>query len=88
MSLHPKPIGEIPEETRRIAQTAFPKGNLYMKMRDELGTFYRDEDFEKLYPTTLGLACDDKLHNVVLDFPFDRRSRLVLPDQMSQAQRY
>ena len=29
MSLHPKPIGEIPEETRRIAQTAFPKGNLY-----------------------------------------------------------
>ena len=50
MSLHPKPIGEIPEETRRIAQTAFPKGNLYMKMRDELGTFYRDEDFEKLYP--------------------------------------
>jgi transposase len=50
MSLHPKPIGEIPEETRRIAQAAFPKGNLYMKMRDELGTFYRDEDFEKLYP--------------------------------------
>jgi transposase len=50
MSLHPKPIGEIPEETRRIAQTAFPKGNLYMKMRDELGTFYQDEDFEKLYP--------------------------------------
>jgi hypothetical protein len=25
MSLHPKPIGEIPEETRRIAQAAFPK---------------------------------------------------------------
>jgi hypothetical protein len=39
MSLHPKPIGEIPEETRRIAQAAFPKGNLYMKMRDELARF-------------------------------------------------
>jgi transposase len=51
MSLHPKPIGEIPEETRRIAQAAFPKGNLYMKMRDELGTFYRDEDFEMLFPS-------------------------------------
>src|SRR5206468_11741559 len=50
MSLHPKPIGEIPEDTRRIAQAAFPKRNLYMKMRDELGTFYQDEDFEKLFP--------------------------------------
>jgi transposase len=41
MSLHPKPIGEIPEETKRIAQAAFPKGNPYMKMRDELGLFYK-----------------------------------------------
>jgi transposase len=50
MSLHPEPIGEIPEETKRIAEAAFPKGNIYMKMRGELGTFYCDEDFEKLFP--------------------------------------
>jgi hypothetical protein len=28
----------IPEETKRVAQAAFPKGSLAMRMRDELGT--------------------------------------------------
>lgn len=51
MSLHPESIAVIPEETTRIARAAFPKGNLYMKMRDELGTFYKDEDFTDLFPT-------------------------------------
>ena len=50
MSMHPEPVGSIPEETVRVAKAAFPKGNPYMKMRDELGTFYQDEDFEKLSP--------------------------------------
>jgi transposase len=50
MSLHPEPIGSIPEETARVAKAAFPKGNPYMKMRDEFGTFYQDEDFENLFP--------------------------------------
>jgi transposase len=51
MLLHPEPIGEIPEETVRVAKAAFTKGNLYMMMRDELGTFYQDEDFASLFPT-------------------------------------
>ena len=50
MSLHCQPIGHIPEETVRVARAAFPKSNLYMKMRDELGTFYEDHDFEDLFP--------------------------------------
>ena len=50
MSLHPEPIGAIPGETVSVAKAAFPKGNIYMKMRDELGAFYQDEDFEKLFP--------------------------------------
>lgn len=50
MSLHSQPIGEIPEETVRIARAAFPKKNIYMQMRDELGTFYEDEDFQALFP--------------------------------------
>jgi len=50
MSLHPQGIGEVPEETAEIAQAAFPKGNLYMRMRDELGNVYRDEDFADLFP--------------------------------------
>lgn len=49
MSLQPKPIGKIPEETIRIAQAAFPKGNLYMRMRDRLGVFYQDEQFSDLF---------------------------------------
>ncbi len=50
MSLQPEAIPPIPEETVRVARAAFPKGNLYMRLRDELGTFYRDQDFSALYP--------------------------------------
>ena len=50
MSLHSQAIGEIPEQTKRVAKAAFPRGNLYLKMRDELGTFYEDEDFKDLFP--------------------------------------
>lgn len=49
MSLNPEAIGEIPQQTQRIAKAAFPRGNQYMKMRDELGTFYEDEDFKELF---------------------------------------
>jgi transposase len=49
MSMHPQPIGLVPEETARVARAAFPKGNLYMQMRDALGTVYADEDFAELF---------------------------------------
>jgi transposase len=51
MSLHPQPIPPIPEETACVARTAFPHGNLYLRMRDELGTLFTDDDFAALYPT-------------------------------------
>jgi transposase len=44
MSMHPQRIGPVPEDTARVARAAFPKGNLYMQMRDVLGTIYYDED--------------------------------------------
>ena len=37
MSLKPSVIAPVPEETARIARAAFPKGNLYLAMRDEQG---------------------------------------------------
>jgi transposase len=37
MSLQPQPLDPIPAETVRVARAAFPKGNTYMRMRDELG---------------------------------------------------
>jgi len=50
MSLKPQPIGPIPEETGRIAQAAYPKGNISMQLRDVLGTLYEDEQFASLFP--------------------------------------
>jgi len=40
---------EIPEETRAVAQAAFPKGNVYLRLRDKLGPLYRDEVFAELF---------------------------------------
>ncbi len=41
----PKPLSsrDIPEMTSLVARAAFPKGNLYMRLRDELGTLYTDQ---------------------------------------------
>ena len=50
MSLKPQGISPVPEETARIARAAYPKGNGYMHMRDELGTMYEDESFASLFP--------------------------------------
>ena len=50
MSLHPKPIGEIPTETARVARASFPKGSLVTRLRDEFSVIYQDEDFSRLYP--------------------------------------
>ncbi|WP_119072069.1 IS1182 family transposase [Aggregatilinea lenta] len=49
MSLHPQPIHDIREQTIAVAHAAFPKGNVYMTMRDELGVFYTDEAFAALF---------------------------------------
>jgi transposase len=50
MSLKPQSIGPIPQETARIARAAYPKGNMYLKLRDVLGTIYEDEQFADLFP--------------------------------------
>ena len=49
MSLKPMKFEPVPGETAKVAQAAFPKGNLYMKMRDELGPIYQDEEFAHLF---------------------------------------
>jgi transposase len=50
MSLHPQEIPPIPKDTMRVARAAFPRGNVYMRMRDELGTIYKDDLFASLFP--------------------------------------
>ena len=51
MSLQPEAIGPVPEETARVARAAFPKGNLSLRLRDELGTLFQDDLFADLFPT-------------------------------------
>jgi transposase len=50
MSLHPLALEPVPGPTAQVARAAFPKGNLYLTIRDELGTVYRDEEFAALFP--------------------------------------
>ncbi|CAM5328682.1 Cation/acetate symporter ActP [Streptomyces badius] len=40
----------IPAETVRVARAAFPKGSLAIRVRDELGPLFRDEEFADLFP--------------------------------------
>ena len=50
MSLQPMEIVPVPDETARVARAAFPKGNVWLSLRDELGTIYCDGMFADLYP--------------------------------------
>ena len=50
MSMRPREISPVPEETARVARAANPKGNVYMRMRDELGSIYEDQMFVSLFP--------------------------------------
>lgn len=50
MSLHAKVDTDVPEETVRVAKAAFPQGNVYLTLRDELDTLYSDEMFQSLFP--------------------------------------
>ena len=50
MSFNPCSINPVPQETARVARAAFPQGNRYMTMRDELGIIYPNALFADLYP--------------------------------------
>lgn len=54
MTLHPVNQWEIPAQTAKIANASFPRGNMYMKMYEELGVLYADREFAALFPTTYG----------------------------------
>ncbi|PHK20213.1 hypothetical protein VF11_12705, partial [Nostoc linckia z14] len=54
MTLHPQDRSSIPETTAQVAGKSFPKGNVYMKMRDELGVMYKDNDFVTLFRADCG----------------------------------
>jgi len=49
--LRPDNKFEIPEETVKVAKAAFPNGNLYLTLRDNLGPIFDDATFKDLYPS-------------------------------------
>jgi transposase len=51
MSLKSLPIPPVPEEIARVARAVFPHGNVFIQLRDTLGTIYTDEAFADLFPT-------------------------------------
>lgn len=51
MSLQAQTVPPVPEEIARVARAAFPKGNLYLQIRDEIGVLFEDADFADLFPT-------------------------------------
>ena len=51
MSLRPQSaLPPVPEDTARIARTAFRRGNPYLLLRDHLGPIFADTAFADLYP--------------------------------------
>ena len=83
MSMKPQPIPEIPAETVRVVRAAFPKGNIYIFLRDTLGTIYQDELFANLYPESrttrlCGLAISSS-HRFPISGESDRSAKRPMP---------
>jgi hypothetical protein len=70
MSHHAPLAYAIPEETVRVAHAAFPKGNLYLQMRDELGPIYTNHQFAALFSPTSQPAEDPARLALVLVMQF------------------
>ena len=49
--LGPMPMEPVPPETARVARAAFPQGNRYLRVADELEALFTDDAFLALLPT-------------------------------------
>ena len=68
------PLGyQIPDETVRVASAAFPTGNQYMQLHDELGMLYTNLHFAALFSTTGRPAEDPARLALVLVMQFLER---------------
>ncbi len=79
MSLQPHSVAPVPHETVRIARAAFPRGNMYLRMRDELGSLFEDPFFAPLFPARGQPAMPrvawlwSPFSNLLRDYPMRRR---------------
>jgi transposase len=49
MTMAPRQEAEIPRDTVELVRAVYPEGNEYIRLRDELGEVFRDEQFSDLY---------------------------------------
>jgi len=49
MLYHTQNRFSVPQETAKVARKSFPKGNVYMTIRDKLGVMYADTEFASLF---------------------------------------
>lgn len=70
MSLNAPLFYAIPAETIRVAWAAFPKGNLFIRMRDALGSIYTNPQFTTLFSTTGQPAADPARLALILVMQF------------------
>src|SRR6266700_498464 len=49
MSMKPRGLEPIPDETRLLMQRLCPKGTMVTQLRDALGPIYSDEPFAQLF---------------------------------------
>lgn len=54
MTIHPQEKWSIPEETKRVALAVFKKGNIYLKIAEQLGQLYEDKEWLDLYSPDCG----------------------------------
>jgi transposase len=47
--MHPQEKWSIPEDTKRVALAVFKKGNIYLKIAEQLGQLYEDKEWLDLY---------------------------------------
>jgi len=81
-----EPVAAVPEETTPVALAAFPKGNLYVRLADEIGPLFSDERFPDLY-TRRGqpsLAPWRLVLVTILQFAEDRANRQAADAVRSQ----
>ena len=50
MCLKPQTIRDVLLEMVRVVRAVFPKDNIYIHLRDTVGTIYQDELFADEYP--------------------------------------
>lgn len=49
LPLH-RPVPAVPAQTELVARAAYPRGNVYLLLRDRLGPMFDDAAFSDLYP--------------------------------------